>query len=78
MLATYLRGGGYDASSEPYGNFGCYLRLLDIPNPALLKFTIETALARTGATELTVPMFCKLLPQNVDPTTVLRIIDTCL
>ena len=78
LLATYLRGGGYDASSEPYGNFGCYLRLLDIPNPALLKFTIETALARTGATELTVPMFCKLLPQNVDPTTVLRIIDTCL
>ena len=76
-LAKYLRGEGYDASIDTYGRFGCYLRLLDVPTPRVLRSAIETGMNRLGASDLSVASLRACLP-DADPSTVLRIIETCL
>jgi len=71
-LRAYLRGAGYDATSDARGGFGCYLRLLDMPSPSLL----QSAVAQVGATQLSVRALRAFMPE-VDPSTLLRVVENC-
>jgi anaphase-promoting complex subunit 1 len=73
-LARYLRGQGYDASADARGAFGCYLRLLDMPNPKVLRHAMESGGA--GATTSASAVRARL--PHLAPSAVLRIIEACL
>jgi len=75
-LARYLRGEGFDATLDVDGSFGCYLRLLDMPNPKLLRQSIESGLARKGEREISASALLACLP-NLAPSAILRIVETC-
>jgi anaphase-promoting complex subunit 1 len=70
VLARYLRGHGYDASLDTQGAFGCYLRLLDMPNPKVLRQAIESGGASSASA------IRARLP-HLEPSTVLRVIESC-
>ena len=76
-LAMYLRGEGYDAASDAHGGFGCYLRLLGVPDPKSLRAAIESGLNQSGVNDLSAAALRSCLP-DAEPSTILHVIEACL